>query len=301
MIEQVGAGVAFYAFFVASKAGKTGIGVTCDVWRITEAGAATEVVAAGSATEIGDGLYRYGLSAASVTAAGEYIAVFKTADATVDAQHIPAVWAVGRGGIESLDAAISTRLAAAGYTTPPDVAAIVGAIFEELLASYTTPGSAAAYIKAAGAASDPLTSYPEDYDPGTIGNRMRLIGPGLVRAISNVSERGDRLILDAGDSYTGARALEWTDAGDWPELQPGDAASLVVHGQFEADAVIHNAGDAVNQRITCELATTETTALQSGSAIPFAVRVTRPQDDPTPDDVITIIRGAATIRARVSA
>lgn len=45
----------------------------------------------------------------------------------------------------------------------------------------------------------------------------------------------------------------------------------------------------------------EVVQAQSGSAIPFAVRVTRPQDDPTPDDVITIIRGAATIRARVSA
>ena len=46
-----------------------------DVWRVTEAGVATEVVTAASATEIGDGLYRYLLAAASVTVLGEYVAV----------------------------------------------------------------------------------------------------------------------------------------------------------------------------------------------------------------------------------
>lgn len=109
MIEQLSNAISFFAFFVASKVGKTALTVTVDVWEVTKTGTATEIVTAGSATEVGDGLYTYLLASGSVDAEGEYVAVFKTTDATVDAQHIPAVWAIQRAGVENLDAAMSTR------------------------------------------------------------------------------------------------------------------------------------------------------------------------------------------------
>jgi hypothetical protein len=111
MIEQIGNAVKFLAFFTASKVGKTGLTVTCDVW----SPAGSQIVTGGSASAVGGGAYSYTLASGSVTTEGEYLAIFKTTDTTVDLQHVPALWVVGRGGIEDLDAAISSRNA----TTPP--------------------------------------------------------------------------------------------------------------------------------------------------------------------------------------
>jgi hypothetical protein len=98
MIEQVGNAVDFYAFFVASKVGKTGLtDVTIDVYR-----AGTLIVTAAATVEVGGGLYRYTLASGSTTVVGEYAGIFKTADATVDQQWIPTLWVIGRAGVEFL-------------------------------------------------------------------------------------------------------------------------------------------------------------------------------------------------------
>jgi hypothetical protein len=99
MIEQINNSVKFLAFFTATKTGKTGLAdVTVDVYNP----AGSEIVTGGTATELGDGLYTYVLAANLVTTVGEYPAVFKTADATVDQKHIPSLWVVGRAGVEYL-------------------------------------------------------------------------------------------------------------------------------------------------------------------------------------------------------
>lgn len=115
-LEQVGNALAFYGFYTSGKIGKTGIAPTVDVYRIGTNGASVQVVTAGASTEIGtSGLYRYGLSSGLNTVEGEYLAMFRTSDTTVDARDIAAVWAVGKAGLEDLDAAVSTR------ATPVDV------------------------------------------------------------------------------------------------------------------------------------------------------------------------------------
>jgi len=122
MIEQVSTSVKFLAFFTASKTGKTGLTVTIDIYNPS----GSQIVTAGSATALGGGLYSYTLSTNN-SAEGEYAAIFKTTDSTVDSQHIPSLWILGRAGVENLDAATSTRLASSGYTAPsaaPTVAAI---------------------------------------------------------------------------------------------------------------------------------------------------------------------------------
>jgi hypothetical protein len=103
-IEQTANALAFYAFYAAEGVGKTGLTVTVDVYR-----GATQIVTGAAATAIGGGLYSYTLAAGSTGTEGEYIAVFKTTDLTVDARHIPALWTVGRGGVEMLDSLISSR------------------------------------------------------------------------------------------------------------------------------------------------------------------------------------------------
>ena len=107
MIEQLNNSIVFYAFFSESKLGKTGLTVTVDVRNP----AGTLVVTAGSAVEVGGGLYKYTLSSASVITEGEYTAVFKTTTTSVDLQHIPALWSVNRAGIEHLTADIPSGAA----------------------------------------------------------------------------------------------------------------------------------------------------------------------------------------------
>jgi hypothetical protein len=121
MIEQVSNSVKFLAFFTASKQGKTGLTVTVDIY----APSGSQIVTGGSATALGGGLYSYVLSTNN-SAEGEYAAIFKTTDSTVDSQHIPSLWVLGRAGVENLDAATSTRLASSGYTAPAnsDISAI---------------------------------------------------------------------------------------------------------------------------------------------------------------------------------
>lgn len=145
MIEQISNSIKFVAFFTASKIGKTGLTVTVDVYN--PAGAL--VVTAGSATAIGGGAYQYVLSSGSVTAEGEYVAVFKTSDGTVDVQHIPSLWVVGRGGIEELDATISSRLATAGYTAPPALMAIISGILDAAITGHLSAGSVGLAINGA--------------------------------------------------------------------------------------------------------------------------------------------------------
>jgi hypothetical protein len=121
MLEQVSTSVKFLAFYTASKQGKTGLTVTIDIYDPS----GSQIVTGGSATALGGGLYAYTLSTNN-SAEGEYAAIFKTTDSTVDSQHIPSLWVLGRAGVENLDAATSTRLASSSYTAPAnsDVAAI---------------------------------------------------------------------------------------------------------------------------------------------------------------------------------
>jgi hypothetical protein len=119
MLEQVSTSVKFLAFYTASKTGKTGLTVTVDVYDPS----GSKIVDDQSATAIGGGLYAYTLSSSN-SSEGEYAAIFKTTDSTVDAQHIPSLWVLGRAGVENLDAATSSRLPSSSYDAAPSVSDI---------------------------------------------------------------------------------------------------------------------------------------------------------------------------------
>ena len=130
MLEKTSTSVKFLSFYTASKQGSTGLTVTVDVYDP----AGTKIVDASAATELAGGLYTYTLSSSN-SSAGEYVAIFKTTDSAVDAQHIPSLWSLGRAGVENLDATISSRLADANYTAPtaaPTVADIRTELATEL-------------------------------------------------------------------------------------------------------------------------------------------------------------------------
>lgn len=75
----------FYALFTANKVGKTGITVTIDVYKSADD---SLVVNNAAVNEIAGGLYSYVYQTAS---ADDYVAIFKTADTTVDQRHVPAL------------------------------------------------------------------------------------------------------------------------------------------------------------------------------------------------------------------
>lgn len=74
----------FYAFFTATKQGKIGLTPAVDVYDSS----GNLEVNNGVSTELGGGLYIY---VHSTAIPDDYVAIFKTADATVDAQHIPSL------------------------------------------------------------------------------------------------------------------------------------------------------------------------------------------------------------------
>ena len=145
-IEQLNNPLTFYAFFTFSKQGVTGLTVTVDVYRVNTSATATQVVTGASATEVGGGLYLYQLSSGTVTVEGEYVALFKTADTTVDVRHIPAIWAVQKAGTEYLDAQVTSRAAIADYTTARAVKLdnLDAAVTSRLASGNVTVGSYAA-------------------------------------------------------------------------------------------------------------------------------------------------------------
>lgn len=156
--------VLLYAYFTAGKLGKAGLtDVVVDVDAIEKAsGLRTEVVTAAAASAGRGGYYYYRLPAAT-PATHDYIAIFTTADATVDANAVAAVrpdlaeaW---QAALALLDVAVSSRLAADVYQAPVAAATTAAAVRTELApelaqvdapissrlaaAGYTAPPSAA--------------------------------------------------------------------------------------------------------------------------------------------------------------
>ena len=101
MIEQTGVAVTFYAQFLVSGAVGTGLTITCTVYKGSDGSA---LVSAQAATEIGGGLYKY--TYATPATEDDYLAVFNEDAATADQTDVPAMWTVGKAGVENLDASV---------------------------------------------------------------------------------------------------------------------------------------------------------------------------------------------------
>ncbi len=289
MLTKSGVALTFYAFYVASKVGKTGLTVTVDVYEQTTG---TPIVSGGSASALGGGLYYYTLASGSVDASGAYIAVFKTADTSVDQQHIPALW-VTDTELKNLDAAISTRLPTASYTTAPDstaiqaasaaaltaydaataadvagisipsAATISDAVWDEATADHSTIGSTGAALAAAGGAGDPWSTAAAAYPSGTFGNIIYSINPAQVTVTSPVATDGTSITVIRGDDYlnTDGRALTFSGA-TWPTLTGGAVALIMdINGTATSYAGV------ITAATSCyiELTDTQTGALMPGA------------------------------------
>lgn len=311
MLTKQGVALTFYAFYVASKQGKTGLTTTVDVYETTSG---SPIVSAASATELGGGLYYYTLASGSVDASGAYVAVFKTADSSVDQQWIPALW-VTDTELKNLDAAVSTRLATAGYTAPldasgtqtaaaaaltaydaatgadvaaisvPSAATVADAVWDEALSGHATAGTAGALLTASGAASDPLLNLvPGAYASGTAGYILGSINPAQVTVTSPVATDGTSITVVRGDDYlnTDGRAITFTGS-TWPDIS-GGSVDLVVDVSGTAtrySATITGAGSCY-----VELTTTDTTALNPKKTYGYDLEATLSNAS-----IVTLVQG----------
>lgn len=115
------------------------------------------------------------------------------------ATALPGAYGAGTAGNilgNRLDAAITTRLASASYTTPPTAAAIATQVWSEALPGTYTSGQAGFKLNAAGTAADPwATVLPGAYGVNTAGNII-----------------GNRLDTNVGSRSTLTDALVWSYA-----------------------------------------------------------------------------------------
>jgi hypothetical protein len=194
MIEQTGVAITFLAQFLVSGAKGTGLTITCAVRRVSDD---TEVQAATAATEIGTtGVYKYVYNAPATE--DLYLAHFNEAAATADQTDVASLWVVGKGGIENLDAAVS----GANTTTPPTVAAIADAVWDEANSGHVSAG--------------------------TTGFNLNRLTGNTVTVSAPVDSSGT-IALTRGDDYDAAdsRQLSFSSTG-WPDLTGATAVTLSI-------------------------------------------------------------------------
>lgn len=287
--------VLLYGYFTASKIGKTGLAdVTVDIDKIEKAtGTRTAVVTAGAATEGRRGYYYYRLASATPLT-HDYVAIFMTADSSVDQQQVAAVrpdLAEGWAAIFAyLDAAVSSRLPTASYTAAPSAGTVADAILddEEVSAGVTVRQA----LAAAGSAADPLlNTVPGSYASGSAGYVLGQINPANVSIVSPVATDGTEITVVRGDDYDAddGRALTFTGA-TWPTLTDGAVALRV---SLAAGVTAYTGTVTGAQACRVELTDTQTAALAPG-AYAYDLEATL-----VGGSVITLVQGTLIVRADV--
>lgn len=280
-MEQTGNALTFMAVFVNrnSLEGATGLTVTATLRRD-----AATLVSDTPCTEIGDGLYSVTLASGSVDTEGLYTATFKCADPDVTQHTYWSGWAVGKGGVENLDATVSSRLAdadaqaraqaaltAQGFTAAraaflDTLDGLVVNIWAHGTRSLTTFGTLVSDIWAN--ATRTLTSYgtlaadiwntvvPGTYAADRAGYKVGKIGTGSAIVVAP-TVTSERLAIIAGDDYLVAdgREIAWTLSGV-PDLSAA-TVNFVGAGLTKATTTTADAA-------TLELTNTETAAMTEG-------------------------------------
>jgi len=213
MIEQVSNSLVFLAHFTVSAVAGTGLTITCTVYKASDG---STVVSAQACTEIGGGLYKYTLASGSTASADEYVAVFNEAAATADQQDIPALWVVGRAGVENLDANI------AGVETKVDLQATAIA----LAALDTKHDLTDAALAVVDGNVDAIKADTDAYLDAAVSSRM---ATGSVTITAPVDSSTNALALVQGDSYLKAddREVAFTSSS-WPNLTAATAIVLTI-------------------------------------------------------------------------
>lgn len=164
------------------------------------------------------------------------------------------VWAASTRTLSSYGTLVADVAAAvwgAGARTLSGFGTLVTDIWNQVLTSLSIPLSASSYLKASGAATDPLLNpVPGSYAQGTAGQALGRIGSGTIATVSLISPPGTALTLVRGDDYALAdgRAIAFTLATTWPDLT-GATVVLTVRSRA-SDALLFSVSDRVASRVT---------------------------------------------------
>ena len=308
------------AQFIASKVGKTGLTVTCDVdeYNIDAATVDNSFLTAQSMTEVRRGIYRLFFDGDDTRL---YTATAITADSSVDQQHIAAV-IVRLDRVNNADVTTSSRLASASYTAPldasgtqtaaeaaltaydaatgadvaavtaPTAAAVADAVWDEALAGHADVGSAGAALTAAGGATDFLSvEVPGSYASGTAGYILGAINPAGVTVVSPVASDGTQISIVRGDDYANAdgRAVTFTGS-TWPTLTDGSVALIV---DIDGTATSYAGTITGAQACRIEFTDVQTAALDPGT-YDYDLQATL-----SGGNVITLVQGIMLVTADV--
>jgi hypothetical protein len=230
--------------YIASKAGATGLTVTCDVdeYNIDAATVNNAFLTAQSMTAVRNGIYRLFFDGDDTKL---YTATAKTADSSVDQQHIAAV-IVRLDRVNNADVLTSTRNA----TTPPTAASVADAIWDEALSGHATAGSSGATLSAAGSSADPLlNAVPGSYASGTAGAALGKVAAISSAALYSPAVRSNEFTL--ANAIQGA--LRPTQLITW---LTGDGVALVLTGAT-ITGVIRNRTNNVARAVAGTLAVTD--------------------------------------------
>lgn len=254
MIQQTGQSLIFIGFFTESKIGKTGLTVTIDIYNP----AGTLVVTAGSATALGGGAYSYTLSSGSVSTAGNYLAIFKTATTTVDQQHVPSLWTVGEAWVQNVDAAITSRNSVA-----PDNTSIATILTRTDVAT-STRASAADYTTARAAKIDNLDATVSSRNattPPTVAAIRAEMDSNSTKLDATVSSRSSHTAADVWAVGTRTLTTFGTLVADIATAVWGAASRTLSAFGFSVTA------SSVTDKTGYSLVTAPLTSSQTGAAV----------------------------------
>lgn len=268
-----------YAGFDKGTDPVTGLTVTVNVYRITRSsGASSQIVTAGSATALGDGVYLYAIAAADLQSY-DYLAAFQTTG-DVDKKTVWAVYPALANAyateLARLDATVSSRnatapldstatqaaaaaaLAAYDAATAADVpaAADVADAVASVDPSTYALGTAGYAWAAAGSAADPLlNSVPGTYPSGSAGHALGRIASGVLNVVQPVLYDGFLRIV-GGSTYDAdiGTAIDLSSDGGWPALPSG----VTVAWKFGATTL-------TGSRVDSDTVRLELTAAQSAT------------------------------------
>lgn len=271
------ADIIFTAKFVASKVGKDGIAVTWDIDRVTRStGAVLALVTAGATNVVYGrrGRYGYRLTGADLTIY-DYLATAITADATVDAQELDAVWtlwslswhdilttaltAVGSIGalfVSTLDAAISSR----GTADPGDAMALTAGALSDVDTELSGTHGAGSWEGGGGAPTvEEIRAEMDDNSTQLAAIRAKTdaIGTGSAFIAAPVLPSGN-VNMVVGDVYKAAdgRSFDWT----YPTWNIAIGSVVVV--------IIQNIVVFTATRISATAVRLELTSIQSSTVKP---------------------------------
>jgi len=245
MIEKAGNKLSYVAFYVGSTTiqGVPGLTVTFSAY----GSSGNTIVSAQSASEIGGGLYLYVLGSSAVTPTNIVLpGVFHTATTSVQQQDLPAMWVIGKAGVENLDAAVSGVPAAVWTASTSGLVSGAGAYLAQLEAYTTTRGD--------------------------LLDRLAHIGSASIDVTSPVTTSG-AITIYRGGSYLFVDGLQLAFAStSWPSTASSGATYTLEIDYSTTDANFSKSAVWVGSKsVYCEMTSSESHTWEANTQVPYVL------------------------------